>query len=254
MPKPYKMAQLRFKAQRAAMKKTNEKMYRAAVDIVAVIKRYNEDLTKVSFASRLLQSAIDRIVDNLAKDVAEITARYAKAIETATGEKLGVVVDYLGKAQYGATLMQRCKRYALRFRDDILRMVLAASKLGKPWTYVSSVIRTGYRNPYLNTAITKALRLTGDSRLAAPSYGKGIYIAAYRQMKRNVEDTIALAWGEHTHEMAKKDGMDYFIPHRGSSYPCELCDSHAEREHKMNEPHPPYHNNCVCWVEYKKRT
>lgn len=252
MPKPYQLALLRKRAQRSAVNKANNIIYTAAVAIVDAVQRHNASLAEVSFTGAAMRTEVDRIVANLADNLTRITATYANAAETATGNKgLGFVIDYLRKDHFGATLVQRSRNYALRFRDDILKFILAASVLGKNWTYLRSAIRTGYRNPYINTIVTKAYRLTGDSRLKPPSYGRGNYMASYKQIRRNVENTIALAWGELLHDRAKNDGAKYFIPHRGSSYPCPICEEHAERVHTMDEPHPPYHNNCVCYVEYK---
>ena len=66
-----------------------------------------------------------------------------------------------------------------------------------------SSIRTGYKDPYHTSVITKAKRK--DINIDVPSYGKGYYKNAYQNIVRNASQVIALAWGQAEQEVIDRD-------------------------------------------------
>ena len=111
-----------------------------------------------------------------------------------------------------------------------------------------SSIRTGYKDPYHTSVITKAKRK--DINIDVPSYGKGYYKNAYQNIVRNASQVIALAWGQAEQEYGHGIGAVGYFVHRGSSFPCPVCDDLCGYVHSIDTMVIPAHPNCVCRVEF----
>ena len=110
-----------------------------------------------------------------------------------------------------------------------------------------SAIRTGYKDPYRTSVITKAKKQ--DVSIDVPSYGKGYYRNAYQNIIRNAKQVIALSWGRAEQEYGKNKKAIGFYVKRGSSYPCDICQSEADAGlHSFKDPYPPYHVSCCCYT------
>ena len=187
----------------------------------------------------------------MASTAGEIEA-YVKAYSEASCKILGVdnnvVDDYLAGNIYGQTFASRNSKYLSQFAEDIVKMIKAGAILGYSDDKILSAIRTGYKNPYAASIITKAQ--SKDINIANPSYGRGFYRSSYQNIMRNVRHTIALAWGRAEQEYGEKNGAIGFRVFRGSSYPCAICDDECAYVHKVGDMVVPVHANCRCYIEF----
>lgn len=192
------------------------------------------------------------IVDDAENKINGYIRAYSKASITVLDDKnTGATGRLLGSELFGKTFAERSHTYIQYFLNDVVKLIIAGRKLKMKQTAIESSVKSQFKDPYTNSIIDKANRK--NANIQVPSYGRGIYHSAYGNIVRNAQGTIAIAWSREQYNYANRNGAVFFIPHRGSSYPCPLCDSHADRIHKMNDkndPPPIYHARCVCWVTY----
>lgn len=178
--------------------------------------------------------------------------RYVSAYSTASCKILGIssgdTTSFLAGNIYGKTTAQRLSAYLDNFAEDIVRMVKAGTLMDYSDSQILSAVRTGYKNPYKSSVVTKAQRK--DINIATPSYGKGIFRNAYENVVRTATQVISISWGRAEQQYGKDSGAIGFKVYRGSSYPCPICDDECSYTHKFGDPFPPFHINCVCFTKF----
>ena len=231
----------------------NAETHAASILFKAAKKVISESKTHLSPSGGMTREAelIGKAQKIMASTSPEIEA-YMKAYSEASCKILGIgtetVDEYIGGKIFGETFAARNSRYLSQFAEDIVKMIKAGSLLGYSDDKILSAIRTGYKNPYASSIITKAQ--SKDINIANPSYGRGFYKSSYQNIMRNVRHTIALAWGKAEQEYGESIGAIGFRVFRGSSYPCPTCDDECAYIHKMGDPAPPFHWHCVCAIEF----
>ena len=146
---------------------------------------------------------------------------------------------------------ERNTTYLSNFAEDIVRMVKAGTMMGYNDQQILSSIRTGYKDPYKTSVITKARKK--DINIATPSYGKGVFQNAYQNIVRNSKQVISIAWGQAEQEYGQEIGAVGYFVHRGSSYNCPVCDDLCGYMHPLNTMVIPAHVSCKCRVEFAFR-
>lgn len=192
------------------------------------------------------------IIEAAEDEINRYIREYSKASITILGDKdTGATGRLLNSELFGKTFTERSHTYMRYFFNDVIKMLVAGRKLKMSQLAIEKTVQSQYQDPYTNGIIDQANRKGANIQI--PAYGRGIYHSAYGNIVRNAQGTISIAWQKEEANYAKRNGAQYFIPHRGSSYNCPLCDSHAERVHKVgdkNDPPPVYHSRCQCWVTY----
>lgn len=237
----------RAQAQRNVESHIATLLFSAAKKIVTMSASYRTNKTLAR------KKEFDRKAQKLVQEVQEDTEAYIRAYAKASLKILGlpndVIDEYLDGKVFGKTFVERNRNYIKTFAGDIVRMVKAGVLMGYTQSQILSAVRTGYKNPFRSTIVTKAQRKHLD--VDTPSYGRGIYRSSYENIMRNARNTVALAWAKALEEYAEEEGYGYFRVHRGSSYPCDTCDHETTYIHNLGkDPMPPYHANCVCYIEF----
>lgn len=245
-----KYAVKRMQAIRNIESKISDILWKSTQKIIAASKRYRG-------AGRLTnESALLSYAKNVTADAEESINSYISAYSKVSCKILGIdnenIESFLVSDIYGKTTSERNAVYLGNFAEDIVRMIKAGTLMGYSDQQLLSSIRTGYKDPYHTSVITKAKRK--DINIDVPSYGKGYYKNAYHNIVRNASQVIALAWGQAEQEYGQESGAIGYFVHRGSSFPCEACDSLVGYIHKIGTMVIPQHVNCVCRAEfvYKK--
>lgn len=244
---PATFAAKRLQAQRNAEQHIASLLFGAAKSIVSLAYLYRTGLNDISANSQFTSQAQKLVEDTEEKVEAYITA-YAKASSKLLGIEEKVVTSYLADKIFGKTFVERNRAYAHTFAEDIIKMCVAGIKLGYTQNQLLAAVRTGYKDPFTSSVITKAQRK--GHAIKTPLYGKGIYHSAYQNIVRNAVVTISLSWAEAEKERGKKDKAIGFTVHRGSSYPCETCEHETTYRHTWKDPFPPYHPHCACFVKF----
>lgn len=222
-------------------------LFNAAKKVIAESKTHLSPSGGMTREADLVSKA-QGIMESTAGDIEAYMKAYSEASCKILGIGTETVDEYIGGKIFGETFAARNSRYLANFAEDIVKMIKAGALLGYSDDKVLSAIRTGYKNPYAASIITKAQ--SKDINIATPSYGRGFYKSSYQNIIRNVRHTIALAWGKAEQEYGESIGAIGFRVFRGSSYPCPTCDDECAYIHKMGDPAPPFHWHCVCAIEF----
>lgn len=239
-------ALLRSKAQLACESRITKLLFSAAKQITQAAGKYRRGnvLSNEQALLREAQTITSRLADGIECQIHDYAVASTAHLNISSGE----VESFLTSEYYGKTSAQRTAIYLRNFAEDIVRMSKAGIMMGYTDTQLLSSVRTGYKNPYLASVITKAR--TKDISIATPSYGKGIFHSAFQNITRNARQMVAVAWGIAEQQYGKESGAIGFTVHRGSSYPCAVCDDETAYVHHFGDPFPPFHNNCVCLIKF----
>lgn len=221
-------------------------LFGAAKSIISASNKYTIAGSLIAEASLL--SEAKKITSRTAADIEKYISAYSKAACKILDIGTDNIDSFLVGDIFGKTIRERNDVYLANFAEDIVRMVKAGALMGYSDSQILSAVRTGYKNPYLTSVITKARKK--DINIATPSYGSGYYHNAYSNLLRNASQTISMAWGLAEQEYGKDSGAIGFEVHRGSSYPCDICDSMTGYVHKWGDPFPPFHVSCVCYTSF----
>ena len=198
------------------------------------------------------EASLLRYAKSITREAEKSINGYISAYSKASCKILGIgsenIESFLVSDIYGKTTSERNSVYLANFAEDIVRMVKAGAIMGYSDQQLLSSIRTGYKDPYHTSVITKAKRK--DINIDIPSYGKGYCRNAYQNIVRNASQVIALAWGRAEQEYGQENkAIGYFV-YRGSSYPCEACDSLVGYMHDIKTMVIPQHPRCQCRAEF----
>ena len=240
-PKQY--ALYKSQAQQNIADKVEDIMYDIAVDIAKQVKNYRVGngklFSELEFANKAESMALD-----YASQINEYIRLYSLASASILGDKeVDKIMDTLSGEIFGKTINERTTLYLKQYATDILNLVRASIKLGFDNNQVLETIRKNYKDPYVATAIK-------DANIPIPHYGTGMMRSAFGNMNRHAQGIINFIWGKENIDYATENGATGFYVHRGSSYPCATCDDEVGWLHKMDDPFPPYHPSCVCYVEF----
>lgn len=236
----------RMQAQRNLERRIQNILYQGAKRIVGISDRYR--VGNRFMDERGFMSEASHIMAQTEADIAS----YMRAYSLASCKVLGVGSDdvsaFLSGKVFGRSFSERNGTYLGNFAEDIVRMVKAGVLMGYPQSKILSAVRTGYKNPYQTSIVTKARRK--DFSIATPSYGKGKFHAAYANIVRNAQQMVSLAWGRAEQQYGRESGAIGFRVFRGSSFPCAVCDDECAYLHHFGDPYPPFHVSCVCFTVF----
>ncbi len=221
-------------------------LWQTAQKIVSKSSRYRRQ-GKLTNEPALLSDAKE-IAAEAQEGIEKYIAAYAKASCKMLGISSDNIASFLEGEIYGKTTSQRNVTYLANFAEDIVRMIKAGTMMGYSDSQILSSIRTGYKDPYKASVVTKAQRK--DINIATPSYGKGIYRNAYQNIVRNAKQVVSIAWGKAEGEYGEESGAIGYQVFRGSSYPCQVCDDLCGYVHPIGTMVIPTHVSCKCRVQF----
>ena len=222
-------------------------LFDCAKSIVSKSSRYRKGKVLSNEASLLEEAR--KITAEAEESIESYISAYSKASCKILGLKNSNSVEsFLEGEIFGKTTSERNSAYLANFAEDVVRMIKAGTMMGYTDTQLLSAIRTGYKDPYRTSVVTKAQKK--DINIATPSYGKGYYRNAYQNIVRNATQVISLAWGKAEQEYGKESGATGYQVFRGSSFPCEICDSLCGYVHSLDTMVIPAHVSCKCRAEF----
>lgn len=245
----FEYAARRAQAQRSVKSHITEILSSAASDIADKASIIRLTSNKGMFM-QFVSSIASGILDEANKKIEDYIISYSKASIKVLGDKdTGATTRLLNGELFGKTFTERNNRYIKYFSDDVANIILACRKLSVDATNTKKAILSYFQDPYSSDIINKANKK--GANVQTPSYRRGIYHSAYQNIVRNAQGTIAIAWGREAKNFAKRNGAIGFRVHRGSSYPCDICDHEVSKgTHPMSDQPGPYHSRCVCVIEY----
>lgn len=155
-------------------------------------------------------------------------------------ENRGLILPFILGKNHDMTFNERLSDYCDKYRDELLLLVGAGLFLGLSKSALAKSIGEYLKQPYKNPDLVDGI--------AAPlTYGRGRTNSMFTAISSLTRYGIAQGWMKHWALKTKADGAIGWIVRRGSSYPCDLCDSMVGF-HEDDSELPPYHGSCCCIV------
>lgn len=158
-----------------------------------------------------------------------------------------ILADELAEEENnGNTLIGRISDYTDRFNGEAEAWIAAGLILGMSANQLRAAFRENADNPFENAIFMSA----GESKVQATQdvlnakYGKGSIKSALGSLRRLGWYFCASAFRDAQRNIPFTSG---WLVGRGSSYPCDLCESNVGI-HKDSIDLPPYHSRCCCWA------
>lgn len=238
----------RAQAQRNMKTHITEILSAAASDIADKASVIKQVSNKTLF-TQLIASMASDVLKEADEKIMEYTIAYSKASIQVLGDKdTGATTRLINSNLFGKTFLERNETYMGYFCNDLANLIFACKKLKITGKQMTGVILKSFQDPYSSDIIARANKK--GAGIQTPSYGHGIYHSAYQNIVRNAQGVISVAWGRELRNYAKRNGAIGFYVYRGSSYPCDICDSEVDQGlHPITDDMPPFHCNCVCIVE-----
>jgi hypothetical protein len=222
----------------------------ATVVILDIMSQYKLPPMMLTFNNPMISPRIQAILDEL---IAEIISVIDDLSVDNRKERKKDILSYVHEEKNGNTVDNLTEEYVSHFKKELEVGIVAGLILGKKKEDILKAIRNYRDNPWDNPYVKSAQK---DNKgvfavdFNKPHYGHGVPTASKKALERMGTYVIADAWMEDQYEQNKNKHKWYKVD-RGSSYPCDLCDSYVGI-HPISDRDaiPPYHQNCCCFVIY----
>jgi len=212
------------------------------------VSRAKKAIQRLAKRTALKGSVSDEAEREMIESIILFGYEYAEAAGRYLYDEDNGIKEYMDGIHYGKTYRERVEEQAGRLVADIGKILVASEFLKMP----ARLVESEWEDPYFVGGAVRRANSRGAG-IEIPSYGQGIPLSGAEQLLKNIDNTIALAWGYEDYDFALRNGAVGFYVFRGSSYPCQTCQEQVGVFHPMEESvwsHPPFHNNCVCYVVY----
>ena len=212
--------------------------------IVAISIEYGVPPSRFKFSyNAKMKREIEAVIDELKETIEDYIFTLAVAGDGDDDE----ILAYIKGEIYGDTLDNRLDGYLDRFKDENEAAIAAGLLLGESEDDIADSIISSKDSPYQNPMILKTgSEVTG--RLGTKtSFGKGQRKGSWGAIDTLSTSTIAVGWMHGFYTAKLKANAIGFLVYRGSSYPCDICDSNTGF-HSSTLDLPPYHPHCVCYA------
>lgn len=158
-----------------------------------------------------------------------------------------ILADELAEEENnGNTFIGRVSDYVDRYKGEVEAWIAAGLILGLTVKQLRTAFRENADNPFENAIFMSA----GESKAQATQdvlnakYGRGSIKSALGSLRRLSWYFCASSFRSAQRNIPFVSG---WLVGRGSSYPCDLCQSNVGI-HKDSIDLPPYHARCCCWA------
>jgi hypothetical protein len=210
--------------------------------------------------SALFSKASDEDIQTLINSLVEQLLSDCETLAVDTHDRKDAIIAYMTGERNGDTLEGRIRKRAETFFNEVFAVYLAGTLLGKGQEVLLKSIKESLKRPWENEVLEEAREKQANGEISneydfvEPHYGRGNATSSLLAIERALSYAVADAW-TYWQWLDKIDGgaVGYYVL-RGSSFPCDLCDSHTGIFFDVNDKDslPPYHTNCVCFAVYTK--
>ena len=209
--------------------------------------------------SALERGASDDEIESIIADLVAALLDDCETLAVDEHDRRDAILLYMNGERHGKTLEGRVGERCHTYFNEIAAVYAAGRLLGMNTSSLLPVIKDymekPWTNPVLETVREKIRRgeVAGDVKaFESPHFGSGIEIASLGALKTITGFAIADAWMWWAYENALSRGARGYYVVRGSSYPCDECDSHTGIFYPIGDEdnRPQYHLNCCCMVVY----
>ena len=198
---------------------------------------------------------IGQVLDELEEEILDLTTSYATKCTEDKDKKPLLLLWVLALGKNNQGLRKTLENRLWMFSRDLEAMIVAAKTANmdatKAVTVIKGYLHTVFQMPGMTAAFKNAtLYKATYIRSKGVKYGnQGNSNSEANNIGRFAKQTVQLGWMHFRYEMEKEQGAVGFWVGRGSSYPCQLCDSYTGF-HQIDDidAYPPRHGSCCCWA------
>lgn len=206
----------------------------------------------------LLKNASDEDIELLIQDLIEQILSDCETLACDTHDRTDAILLYMNSERYGDTLRGRVDRRCHTFFNEVFAVYTAGRLLDKGYNVLLDSIVTNLTKPWQNEVIAEAVeniskgKASSDFDFSEPHYGRGEAVSSLTALDTMTRYAVADAWMQWGWLDAVDRGAKGYFVERGSSYPCDICDSHTGTFYYITDgaSRPQYHPNCCCYVVY----
>ena len=224
-----------------------------SADIHRLLEMYAAYLLTALFGNATendIELLIQDLIDQLIADV--------ELLSCDTHDKKDMILLYLHSERYGDTIDGRVRNRVNTFYNEVFAVYVAGKLLNKGYDAILSSVKGNFEKPWENPIIVEARErqdrgeIDPDYEFKEPSFGRGVAVSSLTALDTMLTHAIGDAWMYFGWLDASEKGAKGYYVLRGSSYPCDTCQSHVGifYDIKDEENRPPYHAHCVCFVVY----
>lgn len=207
--------------------------------------RYNEHLFEL----------ISDILDELEEEILDLVLDYSTRCTDSEKKKKNLLPWVLLLGRDKRNLTQTLEKRLRAFVKDLEAVVVASKLAGfdviKAVTNARSNLYALYVTKEMQNAFKKAPKVMADNiKTRGVKHGNvGNSNSEANNIIRFATTTVQMTWMHEQQENYKGKGAAGFYVLRGSSYPCDICQSRVGF-HLMTDTDsfPPFHPHCVCFT------
>lgn len=230
----------------------------AAEKITKICYRYGIDAKRFQLSSEYnekMMKEVSDVLDELEDEILDLTASYATRCTKDKDKKSALWLWMLTLGKGGQGLKTTLENRLRTFAKDIEAMLVAAKTakcdLTKAITLIKSHLHNVYQMQGMKETFKNASRYKAENiRLRGVKKGyRGSSNSEANNILRFAKATLQKAWMRYHRQLYEEQGAFGYYVLRGSTYPCNLCDSMTGL-HMIDDVdgYPPYHPSCVCYT------
>ena len=237
----------RVEAEISMQNHLDEALLWAAKEIISISYKYK---IKASLFKFSVNPELNKEVDAVLARLREMLYEYAETLSIAldTSQK-DDIIGFINEESYGHTLKERLNIYTNRFKYEVEAFIASGLLMGYAASRLLSTIRANLNAPYNNELFRNTVVRGGMAatriKSGGISYGQGHSNAARNLLLTLTRNIIGAAWITIFGSNARRNGAIGFYSFRGSSYPCDFCNSQVGY-HPIEEYKGYWHLNCRC--------
>lgn len=229
----------------------------AARDLTIIGYKYNCKPEDFQFSQdKNLREEVATLMSDLEDDIMELVQEYSLN-ETEDKKHRNNILPWLlalhskNTKNLASTLHERVRQFMYDTEAQIAAMKLASYGQTKAVGRVISTMHSVYSAPEVLAAFNKQSAARYIRTNGVHEGNVGLSSSGAVNIENFGDMTARMAWSRSQYEQAKEDGKNGFIVSRGSTYPCDLCDSKCGF-HLINQTEflPPFHGHCCCYIVF----
>lgn len=178
---------------------------------------------------------INEVIDWLYESINDY---FDTLVEASPDSDKNIILPWAKRKINGKTFDERLLEYCDRFRFEMLLLTAAGILIGLGSIPLINSLIHNLKKPWNNPDIKEALT-------NIPSYGIGRTNSMFTAINALTRDGVASSWMKSKFLNEKKKGAVGWWVERGSSVPCDICDSQTGF-HYNDSSLPLYHLSCCC--------
>lgn len=176
------------------------------------------------------------------------------AVDEHTDESAAILLFIHGEIG-GKTLDDRIRERVGTLFDELKTTVMIGLLLKMSADAIVSAFVKGMKDPWNNSIIVEYRSKVASGEISPDAdidaeprhYGKGVPVSSYTALSDIAVYAVSAGWSVYDY-LSNRDSVGYHV-FRGSSYPCDECDSHVGyHDISDTESLPLFHNHCKCYV------